>query len=388
VADQREYLRRVETIADIVRADADRAEHERRLGDATVAALRDTGLTRMLLPPRYGGSSLTFGESFAVGEALARVNGSAGWNLNIAITTAAMTLALEDTAVLEEIFGDPATIVAGTINFLAITARRVEGGYVFDGQASFLSGSSHATWLIVGGTLTGAEGRVGRSDGAPVIVRGLVPMAAVVVADTWKVSGMRATASNDAPLRGVFVADRYICSPDAPGLAPGDPAAAFPLLSRFGAGLAFVGLGAARGALDALAALAADKVPFGSRSPLRERGDVQADAGRALGLIEAGRAFVEQTWRAAEDKSRADQVLDESDHLRLRLSYVTAAEHAASAADLVWRAGGSSSLYEANGIERFWRDANAVTKHAAVTTRHYGSIGRAVLGLAPAPGRI
>ncbi len=386
--DQREYLRRVEEIADTVRAEAADADRQRHLGDKTVAALQETGLLRMLLPARYGGGELTLGESFAVSEALARIDGSAGWNLNIGLNTSAMAVALADPGACDEVLGDPSTIVAGTINFFAIKARQADGGFVFDGLASFMSGSSHANWLVIGGWLHDADQPMFGDNGAPVIVRGLVPVGAVELLDTWRVSGMRATASNDAPLEALFVADRYICAPEVSGLAAHDPATELPLLSRFGGGLAFVGLGAARGALDALTSVAREKVPVGGFTPLCERADVQADAGRARGLIEAGRAFVTQTWTAAEDKVRAGETIEVEDQMMLRLSYVTAAEHAETAADLVSRAGGSSSLFEVGGIERFWRDAHAVTKHIAVSVRNYERMGRIILGLSPAPGPI
>ena len=53
-----DYLARVDAIADVVRADAEQAEIDRRLGDKTVEALRESGLLRMLLPARYGGGGL------------------------------------------------------------------------------------------------------------------------------------------------------------------------------------------------------------------------------------------------------------------------------------------------------------------------------------------
>jgi len=64
-----EYVERVADIADLVRADAEQAEIDRRLGDQTVEALRDTGLLRMLLPARYGGGELHLGQTFPVVEA-------------------------------------------------------------------------------------------------------------------------------------------------------------------------------------------------------------------------------------------------------------------------------------------------------------------------------
>ena len=142
------------------------------------------------------------------------------------------------------------------------------------------------------------------------------------------------------------------------------------------------------GALDALKHVAATKVAVGSSGPLAERNDVQIDVARARGMIEAGAAFLREAWAAAEAKLSVGQALDIDDQAMLRLSYVTAAEYAAHATDIVARTAGSSGLYERDGIERCWRDANAVTKHVTVSARFYDRVGRILLGLAPLPGPI
>ena len=268
MTEQLEFLDRVAGIADVIRAEAEQAEIDRRLGDKTVEALRATGLLRMLLPAHYGGGELRLGETFAVGEALSRINGSAGWNLQIGATTAMLANDLADETARDEVLGDRRAIIAGTINFMNIKARRVDGGYVFDGAATFLSGSSHADWLVVGGWLHDDDGPCFTPHHMPTIVRGVIPIDTIVLRDTWHVSGMRATASNDATLDAMFVPDRFLCAPGATGLAPDDPAAALPLFSRFGGGLSWVSIGIARGALDALRAVAATKVPVAGSGPL------------------------------------------------------------------------------------------------------------------------
>jgi alkylation response protein AidB-like acyl-CoA dehydrogenase len=384
---QLEYLDRVAAIADTVRADSEQAEIDRCLGDKTVDALRETGLLRMLLPPRYGGGGLHLGDTFAIVEALSRINGSAGWNLQIGATTASLANDLADERARDEVLGDERTIVAGTINFVNIKAQRAEGGFVFDGPATFLSGSAHADWLVIGGWLhDGGKPQI-TAGRMPHLVRGLIPIDAVVLRDTWHVSGMRATASNDATLDAMFVPDRFLCTSAGTGLPAGDPAASLPLFSRFGGGLSWVGIGIARGALDALKDIARSKVAIGS-GPLAERPDVQVDTARAHGLIEAGAAFLRGAWDAAEAKLAAGHRLDNEDQAMLRLSYVTGAEYAAHATDIIVRAAGSSGLYERDGIERCWRDANAVTKHVTVSPRFYDRVGRILLGLEPAPGPI
>jgi alkylation response protein AidB-like acyl-CoA dehydrogenase len=387
MTDQQEYLDRIAAIADVIRAEAGQAEIDRRLGDKTVDALRRSGLLRMLLPARYGGGELHLGQTFEIVEALSRVNGSAGWNLQIGATTAMLANDLADDTARDEVLDDESAIVAGTINFMNIKARRVDGGYVFDGEATFLSGSAHADWLVIGGWLHNDNGPCFSERRMPVIVRGVIPLDAIVVRDTWRVSGMRATGSDDATLDGMFVSDRYLCAADASGLGSTDPATSLPLFSRFGAGLSWVGVGIARGALDAFKTVAPTKHAFGS-GPLAERTDVQIDVARARGLVEAGAAFLRNAWDAAEAKLGVGQRLDIEDQAMLRLSYVTGAEYAANATDIVARTAGSCGLYERDGIERCWRDANAVTKHITLSARFYDRVGRILLGLPPLPGPV
>src|SRR4249920_457263 len=109
---QQEFLARVDDIAEVLRAESARAEIDRRLGDKTVEALRETGLLRMLLPAHYGGGGMHLGDTFPIVEALSRVNGSAGWNLQIGATTAALAHDLADDAARDEVLGDERSIVA------------------------------------------------------------------------------------------------------------------------------------------------------------------------------------------------------------------------------------------------------------------------------------
>jgi alkylation response protein AidB-like acyl-CoA dehydrogenase len=226
------------------------------------------------------------------------------------------------------------------------------------------------------------------ANGMPLIMRGVIHIDQVDLRDTWKVSGMRATASNDSSLDAMFVPDRFICAVDGVGLRKDDPASRLPLFSRFGAGLSWVGIGIARGALDAFAEIARSKVPMAGSQPLAERLDVQVDVSRARGLIEAGAALLRETWSAADAKLLAGEPLSIGDQAMLRLAYVTSAEYAAQATDIVARNAGTAALFERDGIERCWRDANAVTKHVTVSARFYERVGRIFLGLPPLPGPI
>jgi alkylation response protein AidB-like acyl-CoA dehydrogenase len=381
------YLSRVDDLAEVVRADAVDADRNRRLGDKTVQAIVDAGLHRMLLPPELGGG-IQWVEAFPIIEALSRVDGAAGWNTSIWAQTPTLAMTLADESARDEVLADDA-LCSASLNWFNLRARRVEGGYVFDGKATFLSGSSHARWLSLGGWLVDDDGKPQFDAGGPVVIRCVVPIASLPVEDTWHVSGLRATASNDAAVDGLFVPDGFVSAP-ASGRTlewlAADPANHVPMQSRFGAPFAYVGLGVALGALDALLDVAADRAALGSSTSLRERADVQLDVARARALVESGRAFVDRTWAGVLGKVERGERLGVEDQAMLRLSAVTAAENAASATDLIRRTAGSAGIYESDRIERCWRDAHVVPAHAMVSPRAYERVGKVLLGLDPGVG--
>ena len=367
-----------------MRREAPAADRERRLGDATVQAIVDCGLHRMQLPRELGGGGLSWGEAFQVIEAMARVDGAVGWNLSIWAGAATMAVVLADEAARDEVLAGGA-LSSASLNFVNMKATRVDGGYRFDGKATYLSGSSHATWLSLGAWLH-EDGKPVFERGAPHVIRGIVPISSVPVEDTWFVGGLRATASNDAVIDGVFLPDGFVSDPTRGWALPEEGANHIPIQARFGAPFAYVGLGIASAALDALRDVAGDRVALGTFAPIAELVDVHIDVGRARALVESGRALLERTWDGAIAKVTRGERLTTEDLALLRLSYVTAAENAAAATELVRRAAGSAGLYEADRIERCWRDAHAVQVHAMVSPRGYERVGRVLLGLDPLPG--
>jgi len=68
---------------------------------------------------------------------------------------------------------------------------------------------------------------------------------------------------------------------------------------------------------------------------------------------------------------------------RARLAMTTAVRNAAAAVDLLYDAGGGSSIYESSPLERCFRDIHVATQHAAVTRPSYETVGQVLLGLTP-----
>ena len=76
--DTAQTKRAVNGVLDLVHAATDEIERSRRLPDAVVAALRDTGINRLLIPAALGGMEAPITDVMDVMERIAAVDGSAG----------------------------------------------------------------------------------------------------------------------------------------------------------------------------------------------------------------------------------------------------------------------------------------------------------------------
>src|SRR3546814_17540105 len=73
-------LERIEKLLPEIAARADETERERGLPADLMDHLLDAGLFRMMVPRAFGGEELDHLQACRVVEALARADGSAGWN--------------------------------------------------------------------------------------------------------------------------------------------------------------------------------------------------------------------------------------------------------------------------------------------------------------------
>jgi alkylation response protein AidB-like acyl-CoA dehydrogenase len=71
----------------------------------------------------------------------------------------------------------------------------------------------------------------------------------------------------------------------------------------------------------------------------------------------------------------------------LRLACTQAALNAAQAVDLMFEAGGATSVYTSSPLERCFRDVHAAMQHIAVSSSSLELSGRVLLGLDPGTSR-
>ena len=367
-----------EALTPLIREHADSIERERRLPGPVVSALTEAGLFRLFIPRAFGGAETDPMTACRAVEAIATADGAAGWCAMIGACYGLFAGLLPDQAA-REIYSDPGVIVAGAFRSNGM-ARVVDGGYRAEGRWALGSGITHSTWALGGcRTYDGEAPRLTKS-GTPELRLLFFPTSEVEIIDTWHVAGLRGTGSHDYRIAELVVPAHRACWFSEEPVQPG-PLYTLPAIALFAAMIACVPLGIARHALDGFKELAGVKKSVRTETLLRDKPVAQAEFGQAEALLRAGRAFlyaiVEQAW----DVALAGRRLSWEQRGLLWLAATQAAAQAAQAVDLVFRAGGASSVYATAPLERCLRDLRTAAQHICVTPANYELAGRLFLGL-------
>jgi len=341
--------------AEVIAPLAPRIEKERRLPDEAVRALVDARVFKHCVPRALGGEDAHAATTLAMIETIARADGSAGWCAMIGSTSALISRFLDETTA-REVFGPADAIACGVFAPMG-RATPVDDGkaYRVSGRWPFASGCEHSGWrmggAVIGDDFTNVKSFLFRADETRII-------------DTWDTSGLRGTGSHDLEVTDVVVPKERVFS-----LVQGDT----PFFGLLAAGVAAVGLGIARAAVDAFVDLAKTKRPQGSKRTLAHRETTQLDVARAEARLSAARALLFAAIEARET--------DLVSRAKLRLAACHAAEEAAAVTTLVYQAGGGSVIYAKHPLQRHFRDAHVVTQHVMVGSAAATMAGRILLGV-------
>lgn len=369
-------------IAGIIREGAAEGDANRCLAPAVVRAMVDAGLYRMTVDSRLGGYNADPITTIKTIEAVSEADGAAGWTLMIGSECAGAVSSQLDDAPGMAVFGDGQAVLAGALNPLG-RFEEVEGGVRVTGQWPYASGCLHAGWFWGGGILHRDGVRRERPNGTPEFREVTVPREAFTVKDTWKVSGLRGSGSHDVVVADVFVPQEFVTSVlFQRGHATG-PLTRFPFSSRLAYNKVGVALGIARAALDGFAELAGAKTPYLSGRKLRERPQAQLAMADAEATLRAGRAFCFEQVQAMWEAAAAGDEIDLRQRALLRLACSKAVEWSARAVEIVHHEAGASANFQANPLERQFRDVHVVGQHVTVSHQWYEGAGRVLLGLEP-----
>ncbi|HTP97489.1 MAG TPA: acyl-CoA dehydrogenase family protein [Burkholderiales bacterium] len=382
-AAREQLLERARALVPALRERAQRCEELRRLPDETIRDLHRSGLFRMLQPRRVGGAELDYTILIDACAEVSRGCGSTGWVLgNLAAHH--WMLAMWPKAAQDEVWNvSPDELIGSSVVFPSGSALRVDGGYRLSGRWPFSSGIDPCTWNMLGGIVHGEDPETHEYR------LFLLPRADYQVIDTWRAAGLRGTGSHDVTANDVFVPEhRTIAVEDTKGgPTPGaeaNPSALYriPLFATFPYMLSGVALGIAQGTLELFTESLTHRVTRYSGRVASDFTTVQMHIAESSACIDAARLIMRANCDQVQRTAEARQVPDMMTKARYRRDGAFSTELCVRAVDTLFVASGGGGLYEANPIQRAFRDVHAAAAHismiwdAAATT-----YGRVALGL-------
>ena len=346
----------VRALAPAIATRVDEIERGRRLPPDLVADLRDAGCFRLLVPKSHGGAEVTVADHMRVMRELARVDGSVAWTVMLG-SSAPVILGMLPRVTFDDIYAEgPDVVLAGTFNPTGV-ASPVEGGFRANGRWSFASGCQHADWFVAHCFVD--DGRM------PPLRMMVVPADEVEIIDTWTVSGLCGTGSNDFTIDGVFVPEERTFSIFEEGGLDG-PLGRIPELSFSSLEFANVAIGMAEGALAEITTLATGKVPMFADATLAANPLFRHRLGEADAHLRAADALLDSTV-ASTWQNRGDRR-----GVHARTPRVDANDR-----HMGDDRGGSSRRH---GIQRRWRNCpvleQSLTTASARRTRDHAALRR------------
>ena len=374
-----QVLARISALAPMIAQLAPDIEQARRLPVELVSALKSTRIYGMLIPRRYGGLELDAISGFRAVTALARLDGSVGWNAMIGQVASLMPF-LASPTLCEQIFKDGRDhIIAGSGQPVG-AAERVPGGWRVTGSWPFASGCQNAEWI--GGTCVMMEGGspIDASDApGPMIRTCLMPAECWEIRDTWNTFGLKGTGSHHVALTDALVPDeRFFEFPFGTSFAPEPVFGKFPEIVVLAHGALAVGI--AEGAIVDLVELARTgaKQMF-MTTPLVETERFKEGLARLDAELMAACALFEsqitRVWQNPE-RSTGKDLARVAEQVQAAI-WITAA--CVRIAEGCFELAGSRAVYDSSSLQRRVRDLRVAAQHVAVHPRHYVTAGAAVL---------
>jgi 3-hydroxy-9,10-secoandrosta-1,3,5(10)-triene-9,17-dione monooxygenase len=353
-------------------------ERARRIPDESLREIEAAGLNRILHPTRHGGFGLDYDAFFEVAWRISSACGSTGWVFNVS-SVHNWQVGLAPEKAQEDFFAGGDVWSASAFNPSGAKLEPVDGGWMLAGRWNFSSGCLHADWLLLAAFVPESP--------APVLL--LVPRTEVRIEDTWYVSGLRGTGSNDVVIdEPVFVpSHRWV---PMLGLYPDGVAAhgrgsyGVPIPSLIPWTLVSPLIGMAQGALDTYERKTRTRLSAMRHEEVSKTAGPQMRIAQASAAIEAAKALARQDIRELIERGGRLDTFTEEDRVRFRRDHAYAANLAYDATMALARASGASSILDTHPMQRFMRDAHAAAMHlVAAWDEQAESYGRVRMGLEP-----
>jgi 3-hydroxy-9,10-secoandrosta-1,3,5(10)-triene-9,17-dione monooxygenase len=364
------------------------AERIRRIPQATIDELHETGLMRLMQPARFGGSELGLDALMNVVTEIAKGCTSTAWVYSN-LASHSWNIGQFDLRAQEDVWGtDPDALAATGLAFPCGRATPVEGGYKLSGKWPFASGIDASTWMLVG-AMTELPGR------APERRFFLVPQSQFRSLDNWDTYGLTGTGSHDVEVKEAFVPDYRSVSAEvfaAGQNLPGatlyeNPLYAMPTFAAFAYVLSIVPIATSKAVVEQFTAAMRARASTYTGSRVAELSSVQARIAEAAACVEFAETVVRRDWQELEAEANQRRYPSMETKLRWKRNVAFAAQLAVRAVDVLMPAAGAGGLTKSAALQRQFRDLHAASSHIGLTWDvHAAAYGQSALGLQPNAG--
>jgi indole-3-acetate monooxygenase len=362
---------------------ASEIEALRHIPSDLVEALRAIGVFRMFVPRSHGGLELDLPSALEIIRALARLDGSVGWNAMIG-SGGGLFAPLLPRETYDRVYENgPDTILAGSVQPAGIAEKEGDHWRV-NGRWPFASGCVHAKWMLAMCKMTDSGKPLLDDRGAPMVRGFILPAYDWEIEDTWYVAGLKGTGSHHIKVRNAVVPAAHFFD-----LERGEPCVPGPLYQAVRQFLPLLhsafAVGVAEGALDDLIELAnSGYQQQRTARPMRDSEAFQFELGRISVELRAAHAFfqaqVASHWRHA----LAGTLKDDALLIQGTQSGIWVASTCVRVVDGCFALAGGNAVYDSSPLQRRLRDIHVAAQHAAVHQRQYVAAGQATLNHARA----
>ncbi|MBO0685789.1 MAG: acyl-CoA dehydrogenase family protein [Candidatus Dormibacteraeota bacterium] len=376
-----ELLQRASELVPVLAGRALETEKLRRIPEETVADLKRLGLLRIGNPGRYGGYGLDYDVVLEVGAELGRGDGSAAWCYTV-WSSHQWLLGLYPERAQEEYFGSsPDVLASSAFNPARGRVEKADAGWKLSGRWDFSSGSESAQWAVLAG-FTEEQG--------PGLF--LVPRSDYRIEDTWFVSGLCGTGSNDIVIEEPILVPEHrflsymaMGATQTPGKDLHDRATyRVPTFSVMPFTLAVPLLGIAQGAIDHFEKRTREGVTAMGQARMATLVPLQVALGEATAEVDCARLLMRHDLRELIDRGGRGDQLSLDDRLRFRRDHAYISKLSVQAVDRLFAVSGGRALYLESPLQRAQRDVQAGAKQVALIWNTYAEqYGRVRLGLEP-----
>ncbi|WP_181770329.1 acyl-CoA dehydrogenase family protein [Amycolatopsis pittospori] len=340
-AHERRWIEAVTELSKGFAATAAEFDETAELPIANLRALHATGLDRATLPAEYGGEDLsyrTYGEIVRILSA-ACSSTACIWVMHIGAAVGLVQMSAPEVArsYADEVIGGRrfanALSEPSSGNMFLMpqqVAEPVDGGFRLTGAKRFVSGCEVADHFLVNALV----------DGAPTFF-GVSPDDSMSFVPIWDTMGLRASRSQLVSFEGTVLREDRRCPPSTVRRP-----------NHIGAGLAFLSLGIADAAAEALVTHARNRVIPATGQPLSEMQWLQFEVADVHTRLEAARMYSQNMAWLADQNS--PEFLPAT-----MTAKVLANDIARDVAQLALKAGGGSGFLRTSPIQRLFRDAQA-----------------------------